>query len=274
MNTRAFTLSLVMALIAVYMAYTYVEGQQAKYVENFGKQTTVVVAKKDIEELELIDDSKVTTISIPQNFVAPGAVTTVEEIYNTIATVPILKNEQITKPRITYPGQQTGLARQVSPGKRAIAVQVSPDQAVSKLIKPGDRVDVIKLLDYAGGKKDKFKVKTILQDVLVLSTGLSISNSIPIIGRNIQSEVKQLKLNTYTNYDTITLEVDPFQVQQLIFLMGGMGGSKLFFSLRNNDDKNIVRINSTRLFDLMGDDAPEVRQYFDEENQGRRRGGK
>ena len=46
MNTRAFTLSLVVASIAVCMVYFYIEGVEAKLVKKYGKLVTVVVAKK------------------------------------------------------------------------------------------------------------------------------------------------------------------------------------------------------------------------------------
>src|SRR5690606_22760746 len=106
---------------------------------------------------------------------------------------------------VTYPGAQSGLARQISIGKRALSIQVTEGQAVSRLLKPGDRIDVLALVDYAAGKKEKLKVKTVLQDVLVLSTGLYVTNSVPLVGMKNNNEVKQMKLNTYTNYNTVTL---------------------------------------------------------------------
>src|SRR5690606_32413852 len=144
-------LSLLIAGIAMYMAYSYIEGKEAKFTENFGAKVPVVVAKEDISEFELLDDRKVTIMAVPQNFKMPGAFTKTEELFNTIATVPIKQGEQITRPRVTYPGDRTGLARQITPGKRALAVQISEGQAVNKLIKPGDRVDVLTLIDYARG---------------------------------------------------------------------------------------------------------------------------
>ena len=59
MNKRAFTLSLVVAFVAAFMVYSYIEGVEANLIKKYGKLTTVVVAKKDIERWELLDDSKV-----------------------------------------------------------------------------------------------------------------------------------------------------------------------------------------------------------------------
>lgn len=245
----------------MFMVYSYMEGKEKLYIQKYGNEIPVVVAKVDISELELLDDSKVTMTKVPQNFLAPGHIKDIKEIYNTIATVPILKGEQITRPRITYPGANTGLARQVSSGKRALSIGISEIEAVGKLIKPGDRIDLIAVIDYAGGRKDLPKAKTVLQDVLVLSTGLSITNAIPMVGIKSENDnIRKMKLNTFTNYNTVTLEVDSFQAQKIIFL--SWLGSRAYLALRNNDDKKIVRIQGTRLYDVLGEDAAEAKAFF------------
>ena len=167
MNSRAFTFSLLIAGIAMFMVSSFITSQEEKLTIRYGQQVPVVVAKVDIKELELIDDRKIQVTTVPKSYKAPNAFDKPADVFNTIATVPIKAGEQITYPRVTYPGARSGLSRQVSVGKRALSIQVSEDTAVSKLIKPGDRVDVIALLDYAGGKLDKMKVKTVLQDKYV-----------------------------------------------------------------------------------------------------------
>lgn len=271
MNSRAFTLSLIIAGIAVFMVYSYIDGRESQFIQEFGNETPVVVAKVDITELELLDDRKVQVINVPAKYKMPGAFSSIEEIYNTIASVPILTGEQITKPRITYPGARTGLSRQISIGKRAFSLQITEGMAVSKLIKPGDRIDILAMIDYAGGRKDKMKVKTVLQDVYVLATGYNVTKDLPLVGMNVQSEVKTMKLNTYTNYNSITVELTPYEVQKLYFIIQT---GAMYFSLRNNDDKNYESISGTKLFDIMGDDQAEAKAYFqqieDEKNRAKR----
>jgi len=260
MNTRAFTLALVIALGAMFMVYTYIEDQKGRIIKRYGVESSAVFAKVDINALELIDDSKVIVKSVPQSMLSPGHFKTIKEVQNTVASVPILKGEQITKPRLTYPGDKTGLSRQVSVGKRAIAIRITPRQAVSKLIKPGDRVDVLAGITYTV-RPDKKKVKTILQDVLVLSTGFSMTNTIPMIGVKYPQVIKKMKLNTYANYNTVTLELDHYQVQKLLFLTSQLN-TTIFLSLRNNNDKQVVRIKSTNIFDVLGEDSVEAKRFF------------
>lgn len=263
MNSRAFTTSLLLAALAVAMIYSYIESRETELQSDYGNQTPVVVAKEDIKELEIIDDRKVQLINVPKKFQMPGSFTRVEDLYNTIAAVPIKKGEQITVPRVTYPGAQSGLSRQISIGKRALSIQVTEGQAVSRLLKPGDRVDILALVDYAAGKQERKKVKTVLQDVLVLSTGLYVTNSVPLINLKSEKDSRQMKLNSYTNYNTVTLELSPFEVQKMVFLISA--GNGIYLSLRNNDDKTIERIQATRLYDVLGEDAAEAKSYFAEQ---------
>ncbi len=268
MNTRAFTLALIISAFAMMMVYTYIEDQQSVIIKKYGKKITVVVAKVDIKELELIDDSKILVKTIPKSFASPGHFKKMSELENTIATTPILKGEQITKPRITFPGQKTGLARQVSMGKRAIAITITEKQAVSKLIKPGDRVDVLAAIDYSSGRKDLQKTMTLLQDVLVLSTGMNMTNSIPLIGVKTPRVIRKMNLSTYSQYNTVTLELDPHQVQKMVFLLN-FSGIPPYLSLRNSNDTKIMRRKSTRIFDLLGDDSSEAKSFFSEQNKAK-----
>lgn len=266
MNTRAFTLALVIALFSMFMVYTYIEDEKSAINQKYGTNTSVVVAKVDIGELELIDDSKITVQSVPTSFVQPGAFRKIDELENTVATVPILKGEQVTKPRVTYPGTGTGLSRQVSAGKRAFAMNITDDSAVSRLIKPGDRVDIVAAIDISAGRKDMQKIMTVLQNVYVLSTGMSITNNIPIFGVKTPREITAMKVPTYTQYNTITLELDPYQVQKLTHILS-YSGRRPTLSLRNNNDNEIINIKPTRLYDILGEDASEARSFFSEQNK-------
>ncbi|MGB0453613.1 MAG: Flp pilus assembly protein CpaB [Bacteriovoracaceae bacterium] len=269
MNSRAFTLSLLIAIFAMFLVNTYIDDQKASITKRYGREKAVVVAKQNIKELELIDDSKVTVMNVPNSFKSPGAFGSIKDVDGTVATVPILKGEQITKPRVTFPGAKTGLSRQVSVGKRAIAMVVNDLRAVGKLIKPGDRVDVIATIDYSDGEKDRQKVMTLFQDVYVLSTGKSLTNSLPVIGVKYPKVIKKMNLSTYADYNTVTLEVTPFQAQKLIYIQQ-YAGYPLYLSLRNHADKEQVRIQATKLFDVLNDqDSAEAKQFFIQKNNKR-----
>ncbi len=265
MNRRAFTLSLIIAAVAVFMVNSYISGKEDEYRAKYGDMRQVIVAKEDIFAMDTIDDRKVQIITVPGSYVMPGAFTQVEALYNTIAATPIKEGEQITKPRVLYPGEETGLSRQISEGKRAFSIQLAEDQAVGKLIKPGDRVDILALIDYSSGQIQNMKVKTVLQDVYVLATGRRVTNEIPLYGMKVDKEIKKLNLNTYTNFNTVTVEVTANEAQKLIFLQKVSGG--VYLSLRNNSDKGVERIGGTKLYDVLGEDAGEAKAYFAEKQK-------
>ena len=105
-----------------------------------------------------------------------------------------------------------------------------------------------------------------LQDVLVfLSTGYNITNSTPLVAIKDAREIRKLKLDTYTGYNTVTLEVDPFQVQILTHVIKNMDPNPILV-LRNNNDKDKLRIPMTEIFDLLGDKKAEARQFFQKQN--------
>jgi len=269
MDKRAFLLAIGIMFLSVFIVYTYIEDKEKALNKRYGDMTPVVVAKVDIKELELIDESKVTIKNIPGGYVQNGAFKKIEELENTIATVPIIEGEQITKPRVSYPGTKSGLSRQVSVGMRAVAIRVDDSSAVSGLIKPGDRVDVLMKVDYGSGRKDLVDVRTVLEDALVLSTGLNVTNNLPVIGVQTPGVIKAMNLNTYSQFNTLTLELSPFDAQKIVYLITTLGASP-YIILRNNNDKKQLRLQPVSLFDVLGDDAAKAKAFFLERYQVKR----
>lgn len=238
MNNRAFTISFIVAVLAVSMVYSYVSSTEESYRTKYGGEKSVVVAKRDIKELDILDDTNMSTISLPATFVQPGTGSTPKEFMGALAVAPIMKDEQITRTKVTQIGARSGLARQVAVGKRAVTIRVSDEQAVAKLIKPGDRVDIIAQVDPTGsGNKTMIETRTILQDIMVLATGKYVTNTVPGILETDpyrQGDKTKVKLSEYTAFPNVTLEVDPFQAQVLVFAERNLNG--VYLTLRNNDD--------------------------------------
>lgn len=254
MNNRAFTISFIVAVLAVSMVYSYVSSTEEAYKQIYGTERSVVVAKRDIKELDVLDETNLTLISLPAKFVQPGTGTNPKEFAGALATAPIMKDEQVTRSKVTQLGAHTGLARQVAVGKRAVSVRVSDEQAVAKLLKPGDRVDVLAQVDPTGsGNKLAVETRTILQDVLILATGKYVTNTVPAIFEADpfrSGDKTKVKLAEYMAFANVTLEVDPHQAQVLIFAEKNLNG--VYLSLRNNDDNMKEELNKIRMEDLVG----------------------
>ncbi len=252
-------MSLLVAIIAVMMIYSYVESTEETLRTQYGSEVAVVVAKTDIRELDLLDETNLTTINVPKKFRQEGAGAKVEDFLGGLSRAPIKAGQQVTRQIVTRAGPRTGLSRQVAVGKRAVTVRVSDHNGVAKLIKPGDRIDVLVKIDRGQGKKELMEVKTLLQDVIVLATGVHVTNTLPGILEQDPSkpEIKTKKaLGEYVNYNTLTLEADPYQAQMLVFAETALDG--VYVILRNNDDNSKDPVEKVMLSDVTVKDAIRV----------------
>lgn len=269
MNNRALTLSVIMALLAVFFVDSYVTSIEEQAKKEFGTEVLVAVAQKDIPEMETINETMLELKPIPKKFLEPAALSYTDErtkaeremrqLSGNVAVVPIKKGEQITYNKITEPSLRTGLSPQVTPGRRAIAVPVNEVTGVAKLVKPGDRVDLIAIIDAGSGKEGKF-AKTVLQDVVVLAVGRNVTNNVArIIERDPASKVNKIRsLTDYDGFASVTLEVEPSQAQTLALLMAS-GNNSLTLSLRNNDDSDRNAMPGVSMYDVMGSDGAKVK---------------
>ncbi len=261
MNNRAFTISFIVAILAVSMVYSYVSATEEEFKKQYGTEKAVVVAKKNIGELDILDESNLTLVNVPSKFVQPGTSSTINDFKSALAIAPINEGEQITRTKVTQLGARTGLARQIAVGKRAMTIRIDENTGVAKLLKPGDRIDVLATIDPSGsGNKLFLESRTILQDVLVLATGKFVTNSAPGIleGDPFKPDNKtKVRLSEYQGFSNITLEVDPFQAQTLYYATKNLD---IYISLRNNDDNVKEELGKTMMKDLMGKDGGNVGQ--------------
>jgi pilus assembly protein CpaB len=270
MNNRALTLSALMGVLGVFFVESYVQSIEEEAKRKFGVETMVWVAKRDIREMETVTEEMLDLKAVPNDFAEPSAVkispdatgkarsTSLRAVAGSVAIVPIKRNEQITLNKLTEPGMRTGLATQVAPGRRAVSIPVNDFTAASKLLKPGDRVDLVGIID-GGGPKENRVAKTLLQDVVVLSTGRYVTNNVARLIENDtgggQPKIKSLA-EDFT-FNSVTLEVDPLQAQMLVLLSSMQ--FNLHLVLRNNDDSERPMIQALTLTEVLGPDIMRIR---------------
>lgn len=180
---------IVLALLAVFMVAVYID-QQRKLAEQSAKdrwqklqasQTSVLIAKRDIPAGGVIDPNALEIKIVPNQFVQPGAVTSLDRISGMTVTTPISKGEQIILSKLSF--QPTGsLAPNVPPGKRAITISIDNIASLAGLLKPGDYVDVIALLPIPtqtqeGKTTVKITTLQLFQKVLVLAVGKEMAQT-------------------------------------------------------------------------------------------------
>jgi pilus assembly protein CpaB len=100
---------------------------------------------------------------------------------------------------------------------------------------------------------------------------MNMTNSIPMYGVQTEKVIRTMNLNTYVAYNTITLELDPYDVQKLAYIQA-YGTGNLSLALRNNADKDAPRLKPTQLFDVLGEDASEEKQFIAEKYKEKKDG--
>lgn len=147
-----------------------------------------------------------------------------------------------------------GLGNMVKQGMRAISISVSGAAAVSGLVQPNDRVDVLGTfsLPSKGNPAEMESVTlSVLQDVTVLATGARLADQ--------ESGAKTRGGERAGGYNMITLEVTPREAELLVFAQTVKGG--LTLALRNPADvsfeKDLPEINFGRLEQTL----PEINLY-------------
>jgi pilus assembly protein CpaB len=256
-ETRTLYISVASALFAVFLVYSYSQEKNAELTKKFGAKQRVVVAAQDINEMETIDESMLQTVEKPVNFTEPQSISDPEELVGMVALAPIKKDEQVLKSKVIKPGPVTGLSLQVSPSKRAVSIPVNEINAVSRLLNPGDRIDIVAALDVGKGMTQHKEVKTIMQDVTVLATGLRVANELPVLYEKLGKEDFIKNLRGDTNFSTITIEASPEESQDLIYLLATAPGA-LFLTLRHPSDHSKKRYPETTIESLLGKVSTEM----------------
>lgn len=257
-ETRNLWLSIFAALFAVFLVYSYSQEKKAEYDKLYGAKKTIIVAKEDIPEMSTIYDNMVETKEVPTEYMVPDSILVPEDVVGNVAAVPVKKGQVLVKNMLLTPGPDTGIAHQVAPSLRAVTIPIDEVRGVAKLIRPGDRVDVLAAVDVGKGVNQRREVSLLMQDVPVLATGVSVVNNIPRL-IELDSSGKSLTQTSLTGdskYSTITVEASLKESQDLVYILSTSPGN-LYFVLRNPNDRKKVteRLPSSTAETVLGKPA-------------------
>lgn len=237
-ESRNLWISIGAGIFATFMLYSYSQEKKAALEQAVGDKVKVVIAVEDINEMDTIYDNVLKVVEKSREEAEPDYYNDIPSVVGGVAAIPIKKGQTITKNKVLEPGPETGMAIQVSPNKRAVTIPVNDDRANARLIRPGDRVDIMAVLDTGKGANMKREVSVIMEDVVILATGVNVHNNLP---RTIERDPSgkaliQTTLTGDTKYSTLTIEANVQQAQDLVFLVS-TNPSSLYFLLRNPSDR-------------------------------------
>jgi pilus assembly protein CpaB len=173
---------------------------------------SVVVAKQDIPARTTITLDMVEVATVPSETLLSGALGAADLVVGRIARFPIYRGEQVVLEKIAGEANQLGLSYIVPPGLRAMSVELNQVAGAGGLVRPGDRVDVIGVMDLPGGAH----FATLLaENVEVLAVEQELENRPPGGGQASEgTPVDQPKAQP--NAATATLAVTPFEAAQIL----------------------------------------------------------
>lgn len=254
-QSKAFIVSFGAAALAMLLVFFYINSEKQKIKAEYGSTVMVVVAKEDINEMQEIKAEMLTTKPVPKNFQQPGSNGDPRTFEGSVASAPIKADEQVLLTKVYLKGSDTGIASQVSIHHRGISIPVNDVTGVTRLLKPGDRVDIIANVQYPGENGVQSEIKTILQNVHVLAVGEQVQNNIPAVfdtdpvtGGRFAKNIRGSR-----TFNTVTIEVTPVDAQKVIYIVeSGVG---LFLTLRNPVDRQVASIPTLTVDEVLGENS-------------------
>lgn len=184
----------------------------------------------------------VTIKDMPNDAVLPGCITNIKDVIGKASKSGIISDEQILSSRLVDVGKDTStdtLAFRLTPGMRAVTVDVSESEGVAGMLRPGNTVDL--LASYAitqttntdaEQKEEEVQLtKIIAENVQILAVNQSMS----------KDGIKSDDGKTTQAYSTVTLQVSPDDALNIIWVK--KNGS-LTFVLRSPLDSQDVTTDS------------------------------
>lgn len=172
----------------------------------------IVAAASDIKLGSILTAASLTTIEVAGPL-PKGALLKPESAIGRGVISDLYQGEPILDERLAPLGSGGGLAATIKQGMRACAVKVDEVVGVAGFVTPGMRVDVLISGDPPGAQKEGTEVKTLLQNIQVLSAGTDIQKDAE--GKPQQTHVVNL-LVTPEQAEVLSLATNHTQIQLVL----------------------------------------------------------
>ena len=221
---------IILGVMAIVMTKMYLDQQQlavqarakAALEAARSNQTSVLVAKQEIAQGVVIDPTMFDVSIVPNKFVQPQAVTSLDRIAGMVTVAPISKGEQISLSKLMADrrSRSADLAGVTPSGKRAITIVADSIASLSGMVRPGDYVDVLAIVPIPmqgvdGRVTAQTSVIPLFQNVLVLAVGQNTGGLVAQSGR--YSEASSSSSSTTGNV-LITVALGPQEANLIAFV--------------------------------------------------------
>lgn len=228
-------LAVLAGLAAVILTTTYLQKREKALFELESKKE-IVIAIKDISKRTVLTKAHLLLEEVPQKFIQPDALTSLEDGVGMITITSLSAGTQIVSSSLAFVSAETGLAVKIPLGKRGFIIPVN-NPGLKGLMLPGDYVDILctfKVVDTKTQREQELTI-TALQYILLLAMDKDMGE--------VTEEKKKKKSGETTVRTTgmlnVSLAVDPYEAQVLA-LMKKKGVLNLI--LRPVEDDTIVKL--------------------------------
>jgi len=234
-------LALMIATLVTIFVYKWLKVQAGpkEMAKVESEVVSVAVAAADLPWGTKLEPEMIKTLPYLKESIPPGSFLDTESLKGRVVISPLRQNEPILECRLAPDSVTTGgISAIVKPGKRALAVKGDKVIGLSGFIKPGNWVDVLVTITNPLNKRKM--TKTVLENILVLATGI---------------EIEENKEGGKPNpVDVYTLEVTPKEGEKLSI---AATEGKVHFALRNVIDKEIVLTNGASISGILASFSPK-----------------
>ena len=138
------------------------------------RNLSVIVAARDLQRGEALSVEAVKEAPWSGRNLPPGALTDVKAVVGKVMLTGVVEGETLLLEHI-HSEEDAFVAARIRPGMRAVSVHLTEFAGVNQLVEEGDRVDVLVATAQPEAGNNPVNIKTILQNVEVLSTGRAIT---------------------------------------------------------------------------------------------------
>ena len=191
----------------------------------------VVVARRDLQRGDPVSAETMAVRQIPSDL-APSSGISPERFESYIGSTLAL-SVRSGEPLLTVAiagSDAAHFSQRLRTGFRAITIAVDEVNALSGMLQPGDRIDLMLTARAADARNDgQDQTIVLMQDVLILATGRQVHPDLRGDAESSKSQERQ--------FGAITIEVDPDRAQRLIV---AQRSGRITAILRNPTDRGAI----------------------------------
>lgn len=235
-------IALVIAGAAAFLARSLVttpEVVQVAAKEEAPANTQILVANKTIQTGFFLKRDDLEWQSWPDNNVNVNYIqkasdssgdNQIQDVVGSVAKLPIVAGEPIISGQVVKPGSQGFMAAVLSPGNRAVSININSKSGISGFVFPGDMVDILLThevqFEENGEPVPSQVTETVMKDIRVLAIDTLMSN----------------ETNTPSIGKIATFEVTPKQAEKiaLISRMGEISLSLRSLAVESEEDESVI----------------------------------